>query len=151
MRIFLDLIFVYERQLMIVKTWERISQPLVMTKARESDHYIKTLRIFDNELQQQSSVLVEQVFLDSESSKSNPSYDSATIHNEKWIYFFKRIHKFGDDSDLQLFRKNLLQSNIEVEYEKGSYCIHECGTTFDKRSKLHAMFSEQFGNSKNKY
>ena len=122
-------------------------------KAREEDHYIKTLRIFDNELKQQSSVLAEQVFLDSESS--NQYYDSSTVHNEKWIYFFKRIHKFGDDSDLQLFCKDMLKHNVEAdketEYEKGSYRIHECDKKFDKKSKLHAMFSERFGSAKSKY
>jgi hypothetical protein len=123
------------------------------SKAREEDHYIKTLRIFDNELKQQSSVLAEQVFLDAESS--NQYYDSSTIHNEQRLYFFKRIHKFGDDSDLQLFYKDLIKHNVEAdkeaEFEKGSYRIHECDTKFEKKSKLHVMFSQQFGNVKGKY
>ena len=51
---------------MIVKTWERISEikPKGGKKETKNDHFIKTIRIFNNQFTQVKSILVEQVRVD---------------------------------------------------------------------------------------
>ena len=60
------LVFCHGRQTLIVKTWERISEikPKGGKKETKDDHYIKTIRIFNNQFTQVKSILVEQVKVD---------------------------------------------------------------------------------------
>jgi hypothetical protein len=64
MKMFPKLLFTHGRQTLIVKTWERISEidPKEETNkdtGKPGDHFIKTIRIFDNQFKQIKSILVE--------------------------------------------------------------------------------------------
>ena len=84
-KIFKDIIFIENKQCMIVKTWEKPQH--IHTK---DVCFIKTLRIFDNHNHPIQQTLTEQIW----SNFPNENlYDTSTLQNESTLYFFKRINK----------------------------------------------------------
>ena len=74
----------------------QISAAADAEKEREDSFFIKTICVYDRDMQLRAEILVEQVWLESASSTGSSAdpepYDTSTLADGQFLYYFKRIY-----------------------------------------------------------